>query len=222
MTRRVLALACALLTAAVSVARASDRAEASTVAANLAAKLDRALLARVQSAPARGARSRVIVRTVDGRPASPLIEAVNGIPGRYFAWLGGQVAIVPDAALDRLARRPEVASISLDRPVRGTMDRTTAATGARWVNEHLGVTGAGVGVATIDSGVSPWHEDLDGRVAHFADFVDAQTFAYDDYGHGTHVAGIIAGNGRASAGSTLGRRTARRSAAWPPVRTSSC
>ncbi len=199
MTRRVIALTCALLTAAVGVARASDRAEGSTVAINLASKLDRALLARVQAAPARGARSRVIVRTLDGRPASALIEAVNGVPGRYFAWLGGQVAIVPDAALDRLARRPEVAGISLDRPVRGTMDRTATATGARWVNEHLGVTGLGVGIATIDSGVSPWHEDLDGRVTHFADFVNAQTFAYDDYGHGTHVAGIMVGNGRAAA-----------------------
>lgn len=199
MTRRVLALTCALLTAAVSVARASDRAEESTVAANRAGKLDRALLARVQSTPARGARSRVIVRTLDGRPASALIASVNGVPGRYFAWLGGQVAIVPDAALDRLARRPEVAGISLDRPVRGTMHRTAAATGARWVNEQLGVTGVGVGIATIDSGVSAWHEDLDGRVAHFADFVNAQTFAYDDYGHGTHVAGIMVGNGRASA-----------------------
>jgi serine protease AprX len=146
-----------------------------------------------------GARSRVIIRTVDGHPATRLIEAVNGVAGRYFAWLGGQVAIVPDAALGYLVRRPEVAGISLDRAVRGTMERTTASTGARWVNEQLGVTGSGVGVATIDSGVSPWHEDLDGRVVHFADFVNAQSAAYDDYGHGTHVAGIIAGSGRASA-----------------------
>ena len=200
------------------MARASDRAEGSTVAANLASKLDRALLARVQVAPARGARSRVIVRTLDGRPASALIVAVNGIPGRYFAWLGGQVAIVPDAALDRLARRPAIASVSLDRPVRGTMDRTAAAIGARWVNEHLGVDGPGVGIAIIDSGVSPWHDDLDGRVAHFADFVNAQTSAYDDYGHGTHVAGIIVGNGHDSAE----RARAACSAAWLPVRTSSC
>jgi serine protease AprX len=200
MTRRALALACALLTVAVSVVRASDRAgESTVVAVRLDDRLDRALLARVQAAPARGARSRVIIRTLDGRPATALIEAVGGVSGRYFPWLGGQVAIVPDASLDRLARRPEVAGISLDRPVRGAMDRTTVSTGSRWVTEHLGVTGLGVGVATVDSGVNPWHEDLDGRIVHFVDFVNAQSFAYDDYGHGTHVAGIIAGSGRASA-----------------------
>jgi Subtilase family len=201
MTRRAPALACALLTACVGVARASEAVGESPAVpvAGFHTKLDGALLARAEATPQFGARSRVIIRTVDGRPATRLIEAVNGIAGRYFAWLGGQVAVVPDAALDRLARRPEVAGISLDRAVRSTMARTTSSTGARWVNEHLGVTGSGVGVATIDSGVSPWHEDLDGRVVHFADFVNAQSSAYDDYGHGTHVAGIIAGSGRASA-----------------------
>jgi serine protease AprX len=201
MTRRALALACALLTAVVGNARASEAVgEPSPLpAASLHAKLDRALLARAQAAPAFGARSRVIIRTVDGRPATRLVEAFQGIAGRYFDWLGGQVAIVPDTALDRLARRPEVAGISLDRAVRSTMERTTSSTGARWVTEQLGVTGSGVGVATIDSGVNPWHEDLDGRIVHFADFVNAQFAAYDDYGHGTHVAGIIAGSGRASA-----------------------
>jgi serine protease AprX len=106
-----------------------------------------------------------------------------------------------------------VAGISLDRPVRGAMDRTTVSTGSRWVTEHLGVTGLGVGVATVDSGVNPWHEDLDGRVVHFADFVNAQSLAYDDYGHGTHVAGIIAGNGRASAGGRPDATGARRGVA---------
>jgi serine protease AprX len=201
MTRRAFALACALLTTVVSSARASEAVGKSSAlpAASPHAKLDRALLARAQAAPAFGARSRVIIRTVDGRPATRLVEAFHGIPGRYFAWLGGQVAIVPDTALDLLARHPDVAGVSLDRAVRSTMERTTSSTGARWVNEQLGVTGSGVGVATIDSGVNPWHEDLDGRIVHFADFVNAHTSAYDDYGHGTHVAGIIAGSGHASA-----------------------
>jgi serine protease AprX len=206
MTRRVLALVCAVLTG-VGLARASEpSAESSLVASAIHHKLDRALVWRLNAvnaldgAAASTGRTRIIIRTADGRPATRLIESVGGLPGRYFPWLGGQVAIVPDAALDRLARRSDVVSLSLDRPVRGTMERTTTATGSKWVAEHLGVTGAGIGVATIDSGVNPWHDDLDGRILQFADFVNGQAAAYDDYGHGTHVAGIIAGSGQSSNG----------------------
>ena len=161
MHRLVLVLACALLTGVVGVARAADGGdEGTTVEAvdsvAVAAKMDLAVRARAHQ-PGRQTHSRVILRTVDGRPASQLIQSVHGIAGRYFPWLGGQVAIVPNAALDDLASRPEIAAVSLDRPVRGTMDRITTATGARWVAEHLGVTGSGIGVATVDSGVNPWH-----------------------------------------------------------------
>ena len=216
MHRRVLVLACALLTGGVGVARAAEGgAEGARIDAvdSVAAKMDLAVRARSRARPGRQTHSRVILRTVDGRPASQLIQSVDGIAGRYFPWLGGQVAIVPNEALDDLASRPEIAAVSLDRPVRGTMDRTTTAIGARWVAEHLGVTGSGIGVAMVDSGVNPWHEDLDGRVVHFADFVNAQRFAYDDYGHGTHVAGIIAASGRASAPNGQDPNLARRGVA---------
>jgi serine protease AprX len=76
---------------------------------------------------------------------------------------------------------------------------------AGWLRVHLGVDGTADGVATIDSGVSPSHDDLGaGRIAHWADFVAHQPVAYDDYGHGTHVAGIIVGAGVDSAGGRRG------------------
>src|SRR5207344_2333428 len=62
-------------------------------------------------------------------------------------------------------------------------------------------TGAGVTVAFIDSGITSYqHPDLaDARVLAFVDFVNQRTAKYDDNGHGTHVAGVIAGTGKLSA-----------------------
>src|SRR5262249_23968262 len=71
-----------------------------------------------------------------------------------------------------------------------------------------------VGVAVIDSGIASWHDDLTGgrrnypygdqRVTAFVDFVNAAPLPYDDNGHGTHVSGIIAGNGYDSNGGKAG------------------
>jgi subtilisin family serine protease len=149
--------------------------------------------------------SRVIIATTDGRPAAAAIKAVGGTAGRFLPGLGAQVALVPDAALRLLAARADVRSVSLDRRVSGTLERTTAAIGAGWVREQLGLDGTGVGVAIIDSGVANWHDDLgSATVVQFVDYVTSLPSPHDDYGHGTHVAGIIAGNGYDSAGARRG------------------
>ena len=176
------------------------------VAAADGTTLDAALAAR--AAAPRG-ESRVIVRTVGGGPADAAIRSVGGRPGRFLRAVGAQVAVVPDAALARLGSRPDVLSVSLDREVTGTIegttDGTTPAVGAGWVQERLGFDGAGVGVAIIDSGVANWHDDLgNGTIVHFVDFVSDLLAPHDDYGHGTHVAGIIAGNGYDSGGERRG------------------
>src|SRR5689334_18038240 len=57
-----------------------------------------------------------------------------------------------------LANDPNVAYISLDRPVKGMMDYTAVTVGAD-IARSYGFDGAGVGVAIVDSGVAP-HQDL--------------------------------------------------------------
>jgi serine protease AprX len=165
------------------------------------AKLDAPLRARTHH----GGTSRVIIETSDVSTADLLIRSVKGKPGRRLGLVRGQVAEIPNSALESLARHAGVSAIRLDRPVHGTMERTSATIGATWVRDNLGVDGSGVGVAIIDSGVTAWHDDLGtDRVVHFVDFVNLQPTASDDYGHGTHVAGIIAGSGYDSNGARRG------------------
>jgi len=165
-------------------------------------KLDVSLRAR---ALAHTGTSRVIVRTTAPDLAIRRIHDAGGIVRRRLHAADSVSAEVPDRALDALARRPEIVGISLDRPIVGTAETAAATVGARWVQDSLGVDGTGIGVATIDSGIAAAHDDLTPqRIVHFADFVNALPSPYDDYGHGTHVAGIIAGNGYDSAGAEKG------------------
>jgi subtilisin family serine protease len=199
MVRRLLVFAAILATLIPAAAAAAGRVEVPNP------KLDRELRQRAR-AP-RGS-SRVIVQLNPG--VSPVsadgaIRGLRGTIGRRLVSVGGQVAYLPDSALAALARHPGVRGISLDRRVQGTLERTGATVGANWVRENLGFDGSGVGIAIIDSGVANWHDDLgSGRVTRFVDFVNFQPAAYDDYGHGTHVAGIIAGNGHDSEGRRRG------------------
>ena len=64
-------------------------------------------------------------------------------------------------------------------------------------------TGKGIGVAILDTGIYP-HIDFDSRICAFADFIAHKKVPYDDNGHGTCVAGILAGSGRASMGKYKG------------------
>ena len=156
--------------------------------------------------------SRVIITAADTSQLPDVADAIDhagGRRGRALPIIDAYVADMPNAALFGLSHNPHISHIALDRAIVGTMERTGATIGATAIREEFGYDGSGVGIAVIDSGITSWHDDLTGggsrqRVDAFVDFVNERDTAYDDYGHGTHVAGIIAGNGMDSSGARSG------------------
>jgi serine protease AprX len=140
-----------------------------------------------------------------------LVAVVGGVIGTVLGLLNAVVANLTGTQIRQLANDPNVKYICADRTVRANLELTGAATGAYAVQQgsvnRICYTGAGVTVAVLGSGAGP-HSDLlvagsllrTSRVVAFVDLVNGRTQPYDDYGHGTHVAGAIAGNGSASGG----------------------
>lgn len=105
----------------------------------------------------------------------------------------------------RLANDPDIEYISFDVKVYALLDISVPTMEAHFPHEQ-GYKGEGITVAVIDTGVAP-HYDLTrpvNRIIGFKDFINNKTSPYDDNGHGTHVAGIIAGNGYSSRGKYAG------------------
>jgi hypothetical protein len=201
----------ALLVAAVAVVCPADAQTPGTD------KLDPVL--KVRSRQLAG-RSRVIVE-FNGSADTRAITGTRGIAGRYLGSARAQVADVHNHDLGDLARNPGVARMHVDHPAFATLERTGTTIAANIARQTFRLTGKGIGVAVIDSGITAWHDDLylagtrspraASRIVHFKDFTTAANARVwtseqpsDDYGHGTHVAGIIAGNGFDSNGARSG------------------
>ncbi len=108
--------------------------------------------------------------------------------------------------LTELAADPAVDHLSEDGPVHVSMSVTDLSTAANQVRAGTsglsgaalaGVTGQGVGVAIIDSGISP-HAALKNKIVANVSLVTGDPAVTDAFGHGTHVAGIIAGSAGAA------------------------
>lgn len=177
-------------------------------------KLDHELTRRASQA-AGWRRSRVVVQVGEGQALPAALRQYQR--GDRLNVINGYVLDVPDSALAQVAAQVDVTSAHVDRPIWAADYYSTRATSADVVQDLLGYSGQGVGVAVIDSGITTWHDDLQPsglrlrsgayssqRVATFVDFVNGQRQPYDDHGHGSHVAGVILGNGFDSLGKQAG------------------
>jgi serine protease AprX len=159
----------------------------------------------VREAVAAGKSVQAIVRFRDEAARARAAETIAHGGGRVRRALTGVNALnvaIDATAAEQLSADGGTLAISVDATVRSTaagpFPKASRASDADTEWEQPLHASRRVSIAVVDSGVQP-HADLPGsRIRKFVDFVNGRTKPYDDFGHGTHVAGIAAGSGLAS------------------------
>lgn len=107
--------------------------------------------------------------------------------------------------ITQLQNEKGILAYELDTHITAQMNRASDVIQLKWAHDQ-GIYGQGIGVAIVDTGLS-LHKDFTergSRVIGFHDLIHGRTEPYDDNGHGTHVAGIVGGDGFISGGNYIG------------------
>ena len=160
----------------------------------------------MRQAVASGKTARVIMQFANAAERDAAFKRLldRGAAVRAAETEVGPVLIVLGSAAVFGSELARATRVSLDASV--TVNAVKPQARANWVRparapyRPMASTRTGISVAIIDSGVQP-HADLpDSRIRYFKDFVSGSARPIDRCGHGTHVAGIVAGSGFTSNG----------------------
>src|SRR4051812_15613207 len=167
------------------------------------------LAATLISAPGVAAGQGAVKVIVNFRGAHPLrpqqqagtIHNAGGSVTHRFGLINSVAATIPAGQLKALRAQPNVKSVELDATIKAFDTTPNAELDAAWGVKRIGAgdvhnagnTGQGVRVGIIDTGIDYTHPDLDSVYAGGYDFFNNDNDPFDDNGHGTHVAGILAG-----------------------------
>src|SRR5580700_10913427 len=134
-----------------------------------------------------------------GQPCT-MVNLMGGLVNEVFTLINAVAGTIVAGDVVAISNQPNVSYISLDRSLGAALDYSANGVNAP-VAWNSGWDGTGIGVAVIDSGIYS-HPDLlsarsgQSRVVYRKSFIGGQR--NDDFGHGTHVAGIVAGSGSTS------------------------
>jgi serine protease AprX len=171
--------------------------------------------------------TRVIVQKRSAADLAPerAVRRLGGQVTRALPIVAGFAATVPATAVGALQRLPGVRAVTPDRRVHVQASAPSGSSDSGNIRSvypkvvraeqawQRGVTGRGVTVAVVDTGVAS-RPDLSGRLVPVVNDLTGQSQpcknlsgelnCNDSYGHGTFIAGLIAGNGASSGGKWKG------------------
>jgi serine protease AprX len=130
-------------------------------------------------------------------------DAVEGVDParRAFRLIPATSNVATRDGIERLTDQSEVKMVWYDAPVHSMADVSLSLIGVPPVWQ-LGISGKGIKVGIVDTGIDPNHPDFSMRIAQVKDLTGEGPL--DNNGHGTHIAGIIGGSGAASGGALKG------------------
>lgn len=131
-------------------------------------------------------------------PSQPMIPVIRQ---EYFVAVDGMALNLKPAVIEEVRKLSYVASVSIDEIVTTLDDASNAVIGAPEFWTAYSSKGENIDIAILDTGIDYLHEALGGapfpnaKVVGGSDIVNHDSDPMDDHGHGSHVAGIAAGDG---------------------------